>query len=156
MSGNGIREGYRETDDQEREKDRQRERERDNVRECVRVSNTDKMQFILFCVAQVSPFCPRRHKPLQHQSCNWPRHTQGLPGKESGKSTPGQGPKSPERVRPGVSKESEKSPKVRSKHAPKSHKTGKFDIFTKNAAAATPPPPKRPETTINFACFYRS
>ena len=31
--------------------------------------------------------------------------------KESGKSTPGQGPKSPERVRPGVSKESEMSPK---------------------------------------------
>ena len=29
--------------------------------------------------------------------------------KESGKSTPGQGPKSPERVRPGVSNESEKS-----------------------------------------------
>ena len=33
--------------------------------------------------------------------------------KESGKSTPEQGPKSAERVRPGVSKESEKSPKVR-------------------------------------------
>ena len=33
--------------------------------------------------------------------------------KESGKSTPGSGPKSAERVRPGVSKESEKSPKVR-------------------------------------------
>ena len=33
--------------------------------------------------------------------------------KESGKSTPRQGPKSAERVRPGVSKKSEKSPKVR-------------------------------------------
>ena len=32
---------------------------------------------------------------------------------ESGKSMSGQDPKSAERVRPGVSKESEKSPKVR-------------------------------------------
>ena len=47
----------------------------------------------------------------------WALRAQGLEGpgnprrvqKESGKSTPGQGPKSPERVRPGVSKESEKS-----------------------------------------------
>ena len=55
--------------------------------------------------------------------CNVAPHT-GSPGpfgpenpgrvrKESRKSTPGQGPKSPERVRPGVPKESEKSPKVR-------------------------------------------
>ena len=58
----------------------------------------------------------------QHPN-DWPRPTQGLPGpsgpsdpedpgrvrKESGKSTPGQGPRSPERVRPRVSKESEKS-----------------------------------------------
>ena len=48
-----------------------------------------------------------------------PPHT-GSPGsfrpgtpEESEKSTPGQGPKSAQRVRPGVSKESEKSPKVR-------------------------------------------
>ena len=76
--------------------------------------------------------CPQLHhhpcKNGTHSTCFYstgghtlrsaPPHTgsPGSPGrvrKESGKSTPGQGPKSAQRVHSGVSKESEKSPKVR-------------------------------------------
>ena len=50
--------------------------------------------------------------PARHRASRalWARNPERV-RKESRKSTPGRDPQSPERVRPGVSKESEKSPK---------------------------------------------
>ena len=81
-----------------------------------------------FSIGRVHKGCPQRGREKLTESQENRVSLQlalphtGLPGpfgpenpgrvrKESRKSTPGQGPKSPERVRPGVPKKSEKSPK---------------------------------------------